>query len=127
MALQSRKAHAAQSVPQEFLDAIAGRDWERLAACFAPDVTFRALTPPALRDAASPDDAAGWFRTWWEAADPFELIASEIVLVRDRVRIGYRIRLREEQWVTVEQQAYCKIGDAGIEIMDLVCTGDRPD
>lgn len=111
---------------QAFLDAIAARDWDALARCFAPEVQFRALTPPALREATTRDGAAAWFREWWDAPDAFELIHSEVAAVSDRIRIGYRVRLHEDDWKIVEQQAYCRAGDAGIEIMDLVCTGDRP-
>jgi SnoaL-like protein len=117
---------AAVTVPQAFLAPLAVRDWDRLARCFSPNVLFRALTPPALREAASPQEVAAWFSHWWDAADQFEVMESEITPVADRVRIRYRVRMHEDAWVIVEQQAYCEIGARGIEMMDLVCTGDRP-
>lgn len=114
------------TAPQAFLDALARRDWERLATCFAPDVELRALIPPGVREAHTAGSAVELFRSWWAAADHFEMIGSEIAPISDRIRIGYRLRLSEGEWVLIEQQAYCKVSDRGIELMDLVCTGDRP-
>jgi hypothetical protein len=56
-----------------------------------------------------------------------ELVASEIELMVDRVRIMYRIHEHEpDGWYTVEQMAYVTPGANGFARMTLACSGFRP-
>jgi hypothetical protein len=55
----------AGSIGTQFVEAIAAQNESALAACFKPDVEFRALIPPGLRERVGAEDAAavvaGWF------------------------------------------------------------------
>jgi hypothetical protein len=124
LATAIRSAHPAA---QEFLDALAVRDFDRIQRSFAADVQFRALTPSGLREALGAESAAEWLRRWFGDADQLEMLDSTIEPVGDRIRIAYRLRVREDAWSVVEQQAFCTIGGDGVEAIDLVCSGFRPE
>ena len=83
-------------VGQAYLSALARRDFEALAACFATDARFRALVPSGVREGTGPQEAVAWLRHWFESADLFELQRMELDLVADRLCISYRLRVRED-------------------------------
>lgn len=113
---------------EAFVDALARRDFARLHGLFDAQVRFRALVPPGLRDAGDAAGAVGHLRRWFGDADRFELVASTIGRVGPRLRVGYRIRLREDgAWSIVEQQAYLDGRDDRIRALDLLCSGFLPE
>src|SRR5207244_13522181 len=70
----------AEAVAQEFLSALAGQDWKRLEACFAPDARFFAAVPSKnpLRQRTGARDAASQLAAWFGDAAPLELVASRV-------------------------------------------------
>jgi hypothetical protein len=68
-----------------FLAALSNRDWGQMEACFTPDVTFRALIPPGVREGADAAAVAGYFRRWFGDADELILAASDVQEVEDRL------------------------------------------
>lgn len=113
----------------ELVAAIAAQDWERLEACFTPEVAFRALVPSQrpFREHATAHDAAAQLAAWFGDADPLELLDSSVQPVEDVVRIAYRLGSFEEgRWYVVEQQLYATVEDDRIARLDLVCSGFRP-
>src|SRR5712691_9613296 len=80
------------AVASAFLSALAARDFQRLETSFHPEIRFRALVPPGLRESTGPKETAGRLSKWFSHADHFELVKSEVDHVSDRLRITYRIR-----------------------------------
>ncbi len=69
-----------------------------------------------------------WLRRWFEDTDEFELLNSSVEPVADRLHVNYRFRLRKNlEWQIIEQQAYCVTSERQIEVMNLLCSGFRPD
>lgn len=113
------------SAPQQFLERLAARDFERLEATLAPDVQARFLLPRGLEEHAGAEAIVRRFRDWFGAASAFELMASTQVAVGERERLSWRfdvVRNGQDHEV-VEQVAYLELGPDGIEWMDLLCSG----
>lgn len=110
------------------LHAIGARDYEAIASCFAPDATFRALTPHRLREAEGAAAIAERYRYWLEPLESFALVVCEAELVADRVRIRYRFRGRDPEhgWQENEHTAYATVRDGLIAGATLTCAGFRP-
>ncbi len=116
------------SIGTAFVTALTGRDFERLQTFFADRVYFRALVPSGEREGNSAIEATNWFRRWFDAADEFQIVTASTNQIADRLHIAYRIRVREKQeWELVEQQAYCAVHSGLIDVMQLLCSGFRPD
>jgi hypothetical protein len=92
-------------VGEVFLAALVGRDFPTIEACFHPEVTFRALILPSVREAETAQQATAYLGRWFGDADHHELL---------------------DGWQVVEQQAYCDVQDGKITRMDLLCSGFRP-
>jgi hypothetical protein len=111
---------------QLFMEALGRREFRTVQQCFAPEVRFRALVPPGLRDAAEASGAVEHLQRWFGEADHFELLRSEVEPTADRVRFRYQIRLHDEDgWSVIDQSGYTDGADR-IESLDLVCSGFRP-
>jgi hypothetical protein len=113
---------------QRFLGAVSARDWQRLRDCFAEDIRFRALTPSYFSDPADLQGALDQFSEWFDDVDEFELVSSTAEQAADRIRISYRMRFVHEgvrKWC--EQEGYCAVLRDRISLMNLVCSGFRPD
>ena len=118
----------AVKVGESFLAALTSRDFEQIEHLLHDQVHFRALVPSGIREGANAEEATAWLRRWFEDADEFCLISSSVDLVADRLHLTYRFRLRKRtEWQIIEQQAYCIIGGKKIEVMNLLCSGFRPD
>jgi hypothetical protein len=116
------------SVGKRFLATLAARDFERLEDCFQADVSFRALLPSGVREGIGPQVTVAWLRRWFEAADLFDMQRMNVDIVVDRLHITYRIRLRKEGLMQlIEQQAYCVVVDGRVTVMNLLCSGFRPE
>jgi ketosteroid isomerase-like protein len=113
---------------ERLLEAIAARDYERIADCFADDASFRVLTPGPLRELAGPVEAADRYRAWLDALERYEVLESDAVAIADRARIRYRFRGRdpEKGWQLNEHTGYAAVRDGRIASMILTCAGFRP-
>jgi hypothetical protein len=117
-----------------FLEALAERDYRRMATTLGSAVRFRAMLPPGPMDWNGPDEVSQVFSSWFGAAEDFELIDASVGEVCGRLHLSWRLRLRPapfgigEGWHVIEQQAYVDV-DAGdtIESLDLLCSGFQPD
>ena len=109
--------------------ALAERDFPRLASTLAPDVRMRALIPPGLVEIFGAEAAAEKFSSWFGDAEEFELICSGIDPVADRVHVFYRLRIRKPGYTAklVEQHLLCAFAGNQVNLLDLVCSGFRPD
>ncbi len=94
-----------RSVGEAFLQALANRDFEALQACMQPEISFRALVPPGVRQANDALGAVNRLRLWFGDADSFEMLRTEIGQVANRLSITYRIRLHDSDgWQVIEQR-----------------------
>jgi hypothetical protein len=111
-----------------FLEALANRDYARMAATLGSGVRLRAMLPPGPMDWEGPDAVSGVFSSWFGGAEDFELVDATVGEVGGRLHLSWRLRLRPapfgigEGWHVIEQQAYADAGDT-IESLDLLCSG----
>jgi len=115
-------------VANHFLDALARRDFEALAAAFKPDARLRGLVPSTLREEEGRTGIAERFRFWNGDGEDWELLDADAENLADVVRLRWRVASTDpEAGRTVyEQTAYAEIDEDGIAWMNLVCSGDRP-
>jgi hypothetical protein len=110
-----------------FLAALVGRDFPTIEGCFHPEVRFRSLIPPGVREAGTAQDTITYLRRWFADADHHELIDGHATTVGDRLHVAYRFRVHDaDGWQVVEQQTYCDVQNGKITRMDLLCSGFRP-
>jgi len=120
------------SVGGVFLEALANRDYDRMATTLAPAVRFRAMLPPGAMDWEGSAAVADVFRSWFGGADDFELIDATVGEVGGRLHLSWRLRVRPAPfdvgagWHVIEQHAYADARDT-IESLDLLCSGFHPD
>jgi hypothetical protein len=129
-AIHDRNAEsvARWSVGGLFLEALANRDYGRMATTLRPTVRFRAMLPPGPMDWTGPEEVCGAFSSWFGGADDFEVIDATVGEVGGRLHLSWRLRVRPapfgkgEGWHVIEQQAYVDAADT-IESLDLLCSG----
>jgi hypothetical protein len=115
-----------------FLEALAARDYQQIAATLSADVRFRALLPPGPVEWTGADDVAALFTSWFGGAEDFELIDATVGEVGGRLHLSWRLRVRPapfgigEGWHVIEQQAYAEAAET-IDSLDLLSSGFRPD
>ena len=74
-----------------FLEALANRNYARMAATLGPTVHFRAMLPPGPMDLKGPEAVADAFRSWFGNADDFELVdATETIEALDLLCSGFQ-------------------------------------
>lgn len=116
------------SVGGAFLEALAARDYRLLAATLAPSVRFRAMLPPGPKIWEGPAATADAFRSWFGAAENFEVVDATVGEVGGRLHMSWRLRVRPAPsadgsgWHVIEQHAYADASDT-IETLDLLCSG----
>jgi ketosteroid isomerase-like protein len=111
----------------QLIGAIAAQDESALAECFAPDVEFRALVPPGLRERTGADEAAALITQWFADSTGLQLLDSHSDEVGDRLHVSYRFAgVEEGEAYLVEQHLFCTVGEGKIMRADLLCSGFRP-
>jgi hypothetical protein len=129
---RSPESVARWSIGGVFLEALAERDYRRMAATLGSAVRFRAMLPPGPMDWQGPDEVARAFSSWFGEADDFELIDAAVGEVGGRLHLSWRLRLRPapfgigEGWHVIEQQVYADAGET-IDSLDLLCSGFHPE
>ena len=118
-----------QTIGGEFAQALAARDFDRIAGLLHPEVDFRALTPRRYWEATSPRQVVDEIlTTWFEESDVVEEVVSiEAGGVADREHVAYRFQgTCPDGPFVVEQQAYYTQRDGRIDWMRVLCSGYRP-
>jgi hypothetical protein len=111
-----------------FLEALAIRDFDKLAQTLASDVRFRAMLPPGPMDWEGADTVSAVFGSWFGDAEDFELVDATVGEVGGRLHLSWRLRVRPapfdigDGWHVIEQQAYADAREA-INAIDLLCSG----
>ena len=113
---------------QQFLAALATRDWPAIRECLSPNIRLRALVPTAVREADGPDAVIDRFKYWWADLEDFRMLDSSVAEMADRFHVRYRLAGldREDGPVVVEQQCYFVLEDGMIGTINSVCSGFRP-
>lgn len=86
------------------------------------------MTPGRVWDAASVTDVLAAVHEWFDENDHIEAVEYlETDFFADRQRVGYRLRVRNDDGLhLVDQQAYLGVRDGQIAWMRLMCAGFRP-
>lgn len=110
--------------PQEFLEQLAIRDFESLAATLASDARARFLLPHGLEEYTGRDAIVRRIASWFGSASVFDLTSSTEDAVGLRHRISWRFNVvRDDSRQVIEQLVYLNLGPQGIEQIDLLCSG----
>ena len=110
-----------------FVTAVAAQDEAALRDCLLPDVQFRALTPPGLRERTGADEAAALITGWFADSTEFRLLDSHGDAIGDRLHVSYRLAgVEDGEAYVVEHQLFCTVSDGRIGRLDLLCSGFRP-
>jgi hypothetical protein len=114
-----------------FLEALATRDYRRMAATLDTGVRFRAMLPPGPMEWEGAASVAEAFGSWFGDAEEFELLDATVGEVGGRLHLSWRLRVRPapfgigDGWHVIEQHAYADARDT-IDALDLLCSGFRP-
>ena len=120
------------SVGGVFLEALAARDYQRMACALSPGVRLRAMLPSGPTDRSGADAVVGLFASWFREAEGFEVVDATVGEVGGRLHLAWRLRVRPapfpngEGWHVIEQHAYAD-ATTTIETLHLLSSGFRPD
>lgn len=116
------------SVAQTFVDALVRRDFEGLESTLAPQIDFRALVPGEIVNVTTAPDAAHCFQRWFGDKPDLELIHRKEEVLLDRLLLAYRLRFHKGDQPYITEQRICStIEDGKFAVIDLVCSGFRPE
>jgi TusA-related sulfurtransferase len=116
-----------RALGEGYLEALAQRDFPRVAAYLHPQVAFRALVPAGVREASDVAGVLAWLRRWFGDADELTVLQQTSDGSLGRLALSYRFWVhKQDEWTVVEQHAFCDAPNGQIERMDLVCSGFRP-
>jgi TusA-related sulfurtransferase len=110
---------------QKFLELLAARDFEQLAASLASDAHARFLLPHGLEEYTGRDAIVGRIKSWFGSASVFDLASSSEESVGLRQRLSWRFSVVRDSGPreVIEQLVYLDLGLHGIERIDLLCSG----
>ena len=114
----------AQRLGEDWIQAIAANDLERLTPLCSPRVTSRLLLPGGLVTYSNPADLVARYREWFGDYSDIRVEASRAALVGRRLGIFYRLLLQDQgDTERIEQQLYCILKDGRVSQLHLVCSG----
>jgi TusA-related sulfurtransferase len=118
---------AERATPQEFLEQLAARDYQRLAATLARDAHARMLPPDGPEQHSGRAAIVGRIESWFGSASDFRLTSSGSAPVGQRHRLSWRVSVMRDGRPpeVVEQIAFLDLGPDGIDRIDLLCSGFR--
>ena len=116
------------SLAAAFAHGVTTKDVAALRGLLHPEIDFRGMTPGKVWEADGPEDVLVAIGTWFDAGDIIEKVEDvETSSFADRERVGYRLRVRNEDGLhLVEQQAYLSERDGRIGWLRVMCSGFRP-
>ena len=116
------------SLAAAFARGIATKDDAAVRGLLHPEIDFRGMTPGRVWEADGPEDVLFAIGMWFEDSDVIEGVEEiDTGAFADRQRVGYRLRVRNEDGLhVVEQQAYLSERDGQIGWLRVMCSGFRP-
>lgn len=129
---RSRGEAPSLAVAGEFIDGLAGRDFDGVVATLTDGVRFRALLPSRVLDLEGRDAVRSTFDTWFGGVERWDLVEAVVGEVGGRIHLRWRLSVTNPQVaegnLLVEQQVYADAGpDGRLHDVALLCTGYRPD
>jgi hypothetical protein len=115
------------------LDAVCAREFDDALGCLREDAVLRAVLPPRFLEATGREEIVGWFRTWFGAANEFEVVDRSHAEVAGRARLTWRFGLSphpgngDPRRHVIEQTLFCDEEDGAVTAIDLLCSGFRMD
>jgi hypothetical protein len=128
-AVAEEPAAPANDPVEAFLGALRDQDFEALRTTIGDGARVRALLPGGPIELHGAQAAAVMFQHWFGRVAAFEALHTCAEPFADRIQMAWRCRIRwdgEEFDRMIEQQAYAKVVDGKIVVMDMVCSGFRP-
>ena len=127
----SSSAPTKWSVGGLLLEALAERDFARMAECFEANAAMRALLPRGPAEFTGVEGIVAAFQGWFGGAEGFEVVDATVGDVRSRLHLSWRLRVHPTPrgatgWHVIEQQAFAHATDR-IDTLDLLCSGFMPD
>jgi TusA-related sulfurtransferase len=114
-------------VGESWVQALAERDFGRLALLCQPDVRGRLLTPRAFDAVDNTQALELKFQQWFGKSDLVRIEQMQIQRVGEKLSILYRLLLREQgEWFEIEQHISSFLRDDLIGTLDLLCSGFQP-
>lgn len=114
-----------RSPSQRFIDSLAMRDFDAMAAVVSPGARARLLLPRGPEEQEGRDAIIRRVQGWFGPASHFEVLDTTDAEIGGRRRLSWRIRVVRDGGgpEVVEQLAFVDIGPGGIERLDLLCSG----
>jgi len=124
---------ATLSVPQfavvgSFLESLAARDFDRVAAALDDDALMSALLLRGFDEWRGAGEITDAFEGWFGDVEEFEVVDASVGQVGSRLQLRWRVRVRGSRFgdeaMVVEQHVYADTGaTGGIRSMSLLCSG----
>ena len=115
------------AVADRLVAAIVARDEAAISACFAEDVSFRALTPHVLRERDGASGTAELIADWFASSTELEPVEVREEPLADRTLVCCRyVGVKEGEPFVLEHRVVCVLEGDRIAKADLLCTGFRP-
>ncbi len=116
------------AVAGSLLEALAARDFERLAAALDDDASLGALLPRGFCEWHGATEISAMFRQWFGEIEQFEVADASVGQVGSRLQLRWRVRVRGarfgDETMVVEQHVFADTGPSGrIRSMSLLCSG----
>ena len=116
-----------QRLGEEWIQAITEGAFDRLGQFCQPGITGVLLTPNRSISLENADGLTTQYRRWFGDCTQFQVEASRVAPVGERLGIFYRFRVEEqEDWFSIEQQIFCTLKDGRVERLQLLCSGFQP-
>ncbi len=113
-----------QHLGEQWIHSITDGAIERLEEFCDPNVSFQFLTSKRFVALDNVTDLVARFRQWFGECTNFQVQASRIDVVGERLGIFYRFLLMEhEAWYNIEQQLFCTLQGGRITQLHLLCSG----
>lgn len=109
----------------EFLDGLAARNFDRLAASLTAGATARMLLPRGTEEHSGREAIVHRIEGWFGSATEFTLQSASEEAVGIRRRVTYRLSVVRDGQTRelIDQVAFLDVGPMGIERIDLLCSG----
>jgi TusA-related sulfurtransferase len=116
------------SLAQAWISSLVRRDFDALQALLHPTIVFRALVPGEGLTSGGAAAVVGCFRRWFGDKTGMEVLDHQAVQLVDRLRLTLRARvLKGGDPYLIEQTLWGDLDDGKFAIIDLLCSGFRPE
>ncbi len=124
MEMENERVTQLQRFGDDWIQALAEKQLDRLEQFCHPEVVSRLLTPRHYFELDNAVDLVAKYHDWFDECTDLQVVETRVDRVGGRLGIFYRFRLRKrEDWYVIEQQVYCTLRDGRVERLHLLCSG----